>query len=166
MTSPLSRFDPAVAGWFSDRFEAPTEPQAKGWPVIARGEDVLITAPTGSGKTLAAFLFALDRLTREARLGDLPDETRVVYVSPLKALSADIRRNLEVPLAEIAARATVDSGSFPPVRAELRTGDTPAAERARMTRKPPHILVTTPPNRSTCCSPRPAVGRCSAPRTP
>ena len=78
--SPV-RFDPAVAGWFSDRFEAPTEPQAKGWPVIARGEDVLITAPTGSGKTLAAFLFALDRLTREARLGDLPDETRVVYVS-------------------------------------------------------------------------------------
>ena len=144
MNSSLSRFDPAVAGWFGDRFEAPTEPQAKGWPVIARGEDVLITAPTGSGKTLAAFLFAVDRLIREAREGSLPDETRVVYVSPLKALSADIRRNLEVPLTEIAARARGDGGSFPEVRAELRTGDTPAAERARMTRKPPHILVTTP----------------------
>ena len=144
MTSPLSRFDPAVAGWFGERFEAPTEPQEKGWPAIARGDDVLITAPTGSGKTLAAFLFALDRLTREARTGQLPDETRVVYVSPLKALSADIRRNLEVPLAEIAARANADGGPLPPVRAELRTGDTPAAERARMTRKPPHILVTTP----------------------
>ncbi len=144
MTSPLSHFDPAVAGWFQERFEAPTEPQEKGWPAIARGEDVLITAPTGSGKTLAAFLFALNRLTREARSGELPDETRVVYVSPLKALSADIRRNLEVPLGEIAARAEADGGPLPPVRAELRTGDTPAAERARMIRKPPHILVTTP----------------------
>ena len=144
VTSPLSHFDPAVAGWFQERFEAPTEPQEKGWPAIARGEDVLITAPTGSGKTLAAFLFALNRLTREARSGELPDETRVVYVSPLKALSADIRRNLEVPLGEIAARAEADGGPLPPVRAELRTGDTPAAERARMTRKPPHILVTTP----------------------
>ena len=144
MSFPLSRFDPAVAGWFRERFEAPTEPQASGWPAIAGGEDVLITAPTGSGKTLAAFLFAVDRLIREARQGPLPDETRVVYVSPLKALSADIRRNLEVPLTEIAARAMGDADSFPAVRAELRTGDTPAADRARMTRKPPHILVTTP----------------------
>ena len=144
LTSLLSRFDPAVAGWFRERFEAPTEPQAKGWPVIARGEDVLITAPTGSGKTLAAFLFALDRLTREARAGPLADETRVVYVSPLKALSADIRRNLEIPLAGIAARAAAAGDPLPALRAELRTGDTPAAQRARMTRKPPHILVTTP----------------------
>ena len=144
MTSPLSRFDPAVSGWFRERFEAPTEPQEKGWPAIARGEDVLITAPTGSGKTLAAFLFALDRLTRAARGGELPDETRVVYVSPLKALSADIRRNLEVPLAGIAARAQAGGEPLPPVRAELRTGDTPPATRARMIRKPPHILVTTP----------------------
>ena len=144
LTSLLSRFDPAVAGWFQERFEAPTEPQARGWPVIARGDDVLVTAPTGSGKTLAAFLFALDRLTREARAGPLPDETRVVYVSPLKALSADIRRNLEIPLAGIAARAAAAGDPLPPLRAELRTGDTPAAQRARMTRKPPHILVTTP----------------------
>ena len=144
MSFPLSRFDLAVAGWFRERFEAPTEPQASGWPAIAGGEDVLITAPTGSGKTLAAFLFAVDRLIREARQGPLPDETRVVYVSPLKALSADIRRNLKVPLTEIAARAMGDADSFPAVRAELRTGDTPAADRARMTRKPPHILVTTP----------------------
>ena len=144
MSSPLSRFDPAVAHWFRERFAAPTEPQARGWPAIARGEDVLITAPTGSGKTLAAFLFALDRLTREARAGGLADETRVVYVSPLKALSADVRRNLQAPLAGIAARAAAEGAALPPVRAELRTGDTPAAERARMTRKPPHILVTTP----------------------
>ena len=144
MSSPLSRFDPAVAHWFRERFAAPTEPQARGWPAIARGEDVLITAPTGSGKTLAAFLFALDRLTREARAGGLADETRVVYVSPLKALSADVRRNLQIPLAGIAARAAAEGAALPPVRAELRTGDTPAAERARMTRKPPHILVTTP----------------------
>ena len=144
VTAPLSRFDPAVAGWFGERFEAPTEPQAQGWPAIGRGEDVLITAPTGSGKTLAAFLFALDRLTRESRSGTLPDETRVVYVSPLKALSADIRRNLQIPLAGIAARAAAEGAALPPVRAELRTGDTPAAERTRMTRKPPHILVTTP----------------------
>ena len=144
LTSLLSRFDPAVAGWFQERFEAPTEPQARGWPVIARGEDVLITAPTGSGKTLAAFLFALDRLTREARVEPLADETRVVYVSPLKALSADIRRNLEIPLAGIAARAAAAGDPVPALRAELRTGDTPAAQRARMTRKPPHILVTTP----------------------
>ena len=144
MTAPLSRFDPAVADWFRERFAAPTEPQAKGWPAIARGEDVLITAPTGSGKTLAAFLFAVDRLIREARAGPLPDETRVVYVSPLKALSADIRRNLEAPLAGISARARSGGAPFPAIRAELRTGDTPAAERARMTRRPPHILVTTP----------------------
>ena len=140
MPPELSRFDPAVAGWFRDRFCAPTEPQARGWPVIAGGGDVLITAPTGSGKTLAAFLSALDRLTREARSGSLADETRVVHVSPLKALSADIRRNLETPLAEIASRAEAAGA----IRAELRTGDTPAAERARMIRKPPHILVTTP----------------------
>ena len=144
MTSPLSSFDPAVAGWFRERFEAPTEPQAEGWPAIARGEDVLITAPTGSGKTLAAFLFAIDRLTRDAREGRLADKTRVVYVSPLKALSADIRRNLQIPLAGIADLAKVDGEPPPPIRAELRTGDTPAGERARMTRKPPHILVTTP----------------------
>ncbi len=140
MTDPLSRFDPAVASWFRERFASPTEPQIEGWPAIAGGGDVLITAPTGSGKTLAAFLFAIDRLTREARSGGLEDATRVVYVSPLKALSADIRRNLETPLAEIAAR----SGGASPVRAALRTGDTPAADRARMLRKPPHILVTTP----------------------
>ena len=98
----------------------------------------------GSGKTLAAFLFALDRLTREARAGRLTDETRVVYVSPLKALSADIQRNLEIPLAGIAERARAGGSPLPAVRSGLRTGDTTAVERARMTRKPPHILVTTP----------------------
>ena len=141
---PLSRFDPAVSAWFRDRFDAPTEPQRRGWPEIARGGDVLITAPTGSGKTLAAFLHAVNRLLRAARTGHLEDCTRVVYVSPLKALSADIRRNLETPLREIVARAAADGPGLPPIRAALRTGDTPASERAGMLRKPPHILVTTP----------------------
>ena len=144
MSSALAGFDPAVADWFRSRFRAPTEPQTRGWPRIAEGGDVLITAPTGSGKTLAAFLWAISRLTGEARAGALPDETRVVQVSPLKALSADIHRNLEVPLREIGERAGANGAPFPEVRAALRTGDTPAAERARMTRKPPHLLVTTP----------------------
>ena len=144
MNALLSRFDPAVAGWFRECFAAPTEPQARGWPAIAKGDDVLITAPTGSGKTLTAFLFAVDRLAREAREGRLANETRVVYVSPLKALSADIRRNLQIPLAGIAARMEAEGAPLQSVRAELRTGDTPPPERARMIRKPPHILVTTP----------------------
>ncbi len=134
----LDLFDPAVAGWFASRFDAPTEPQRRAWPIIRAGRDVLVTAPTGSGKTLAAFLSAIDRLATEARAGTLRDETRVVYVSPLKALSADIRENLEDPLAGIAARGLAG------IRAALRTGDTPARDRARMTRKPPHLLVTTP----------------------
>ncbi len=134
----IDRFDPAVAGWFASRFDAPTEPQRRAWPVIREGQDVLVTAPTGSGKTLAAFLAAIDGLAVEARSGALPDETRVVYVSPLKALSADIRENLEIPLAGIEERG------IPGIRAALRTGDTPASERARMIRKPPHLLVTTP----------------------
>src|SRR4051794_41777338 len=96
-----SVFDPLIAEWFSARFGPATEPQRKGWPEIAAGRDVLISAPTGSGKTLAAFLICLDQLVRAARAGTLQDETHVVYVSPLKALSNDVQRNLEVPLAEI-----------------------------------------------------------------
>ena len=141
---PLARFDPVVADWFRARFPSPTEPQARGWPLIAAGREVLITAPTGSGKTLAAFLAAIDSLLREARAGTLRDETRVVYVSPLRALSADIRANLEIPLAEIRERA-VRAGHPPAeIRTGLRTGDTPPAERARLTRRPPHLLITTP----------------------
>ncbi len=94
----LSRLDPLIREWFEERFGEPTSPQREGWPRILEGQDVLISAPTGSGKTLAAFLVSLDELIREARSGSLPDETRVVYVSPLKALSNDVHRNLEVPL--------------------------------------------------------------------
>ncbi len=95
-------FDLLVAEWFSTRFASPTEPQLLGWPEIRSGRDVLISAPTGSGKTLAAFLICLDRLVRAARIGELPNQTEVVYVSPLKALSNDIHKNLEIPLAEIS----------------------------------------------------------------
>jgi ATP-dependent Lhr-like helicase len=101
----LSGFDPLVKEWFERRFSAPTEPQVLGWPQIRSGHDVLISAPTGSGKTLSAFLICLDSLVRAAREGRLRDETAVVYVSPLKALSNDIRKNLDTPLAEIAALA-------------------------------------------------------------
>src|SRR4051794_21520942 len=101
----LTRLDPLVAEWFETRFASVSEPQAEGWPHVLAGRDVLISAPTGSGKTLAAFLIALDGLIREARVGELPDKVQVVYVSPLKALSNDVRQNLEIPLAEIRALA-------------------------------------------------------------
>src|ERR1700684_4512222 len=101
----LNNFDPLVAEWFSTRFGVPTEPQCLGWPEILAGHDVLISAPTGSGKTLAAFLICLDRLVRAARAEDLSNETEVVYVSPLKSLSNDVHKTLEVPLAEIAKLA-------------------------------------------------------------
>ena len=139
----LSSFDPLIAEWFATRLGAPTEPQVQGWPEIEAGRDVLISAPTGSGKTLAAFLFCLDRLVRQARTGDLPDETEVVYVSPLKALSNDIHRNLERPLAEISELAA-GRGVPQPIRPAVRTGDTPQWERQQMGKTPPHILVTTP----------------------
>ena len=138
------QFHPAVAKWFEQTFGTPTEPQQLGWPAIQSGAHTLVTAPTGSGKTLAAFLASLDQLFRDGLDGDLADETRVVYVSPLKALSNDIHKNLEQPLAGIrsALRASFDLDID--IRAEVRTGDTPAAKRQAMIRKPPHILVTTP----------------------
>jgi ATP-dependent Lhr-like helicase len=140
----LSSFDPLVSEWFATRFGNATEPQLQGWPLIREGADVLISAPTGSGKTLAAFLQCIDGLVRRARLGPLPDRTEVVYVSPLKALSNDVHKNLEVPLAEIAALAAERGVQLAPIRTALRTGDTPQWERQRMTRERPHILVTTP----------------------
>ena len=140
----LPVFDPIVEKWFTNRFGSPTEPQALGWPEIAAGRDTLISAPTGSGKTLAAFLICLDRLVRAARAQTLPDATQVVYVSPLKALSNDIHRNLEIPLAEIAALAKAEGIPLMPIRTSVRTGDTPMHERAKMLKQPPHILVTTP----------------------
>ncbi len=140
----LTHFDPLIEEWFREQFGAPTEPQLQGWPAIRSGDDVLISAPTGSGKTLAAFLICLDQLVREARTGTLPDETRVVYVSPLKALSNDVRKNLEIPLAQIRELAEKRGVTLAPIRAAVRTGDTPMYERQQMGRKPPHILVTTP----------------------
>ncbi|MEO8028067.1 MAG: DEAD/DEAH box helicase [Bryobacteraceae bacterium] len=141
---PLPDFDPLVTEWFENRFARPTEPQEAGWREIAAGHDVLISAPTGSGKTLTAFLICMDRLIRAARAGTLADETQVVYVSPLKALSNDVHRNLEVPLGEIAALAASKGISLSPIRTAVRTGDTPASERQKMRKRPPHILITTP----------------------
>src|SRR5688500_7561728 len=147
MPDVLEAFHPLVAGWFRDRFGSPTAPQREGWPRIAAGEDVLIAAPTGSGKTLAAFLACLDDLVRRGYEAPLGDHTSILYVSPLKALSNDVHRNLEAPLAELAARAALlgeTSSRVGEIRVAVRTGDTPAGERAKMAKKPPHILVTTP----------------------
>ncbi len=138
------RFHPAVTRWFDQTFGSPSEPQARGWPAIQSGRHVLISAPTGSGKTLAAFLASLDMLFREGVKAELPDETQVVYVSPLKALSNDIRKNLQEPLAGIRALLHETEGREIDVRAEVRTGDTSAAQRQALIKKPPHILVTTP----------------------
>ncbi|WP_329741868.1 DEAD/DEAH box helicase [Dyella sp. A6] len=143
---PLDAFHPAVSAWFRSSFPAATAAQAAAWPAIRRGEHTLVAAPTGSGKTLTAFLAAIDALVREgvAQGGTLPDETRVVYVSPLKALSNDIQVNLEAPLEGI--RAELEAAGLPDVtiRTAVRTGDTPQAERNLMRKHPPHILVTTP----------------------
>src|SRR5262245_3968871 len=150
-----SDFHPVLQRWWENRFSEndgsaprvlpPTEAQLEGWRAIRRGEHTLIAAPTGSGKTLAAFLTAIDELLREGlERGELPDEVRVVYVSPLKALSADIHKNLAEPRREI--RRLAEEAGLPPVRvtAAVRSGDTPQSERAAMLRTPPHILVTTP----------------------
>ena len=140
----LGAFHPAVRDWFESQFEAPTEPQRQAWPSIGARRHTLIAAPTGSGKTLAAFLSAIDTLVQQAEHGPLPDETQVVYVSPLKALSNDIHRNLQVPLEgigrELARRGVADAG----IRVQVRTGDTPSAARQAMLRRPPHLVVTTP----------------------
>lgn len=138
------RFHPAVAGWFSACYSAPTDCQRRAWSAIREGQHTLIAAPTGSGKTLAAFLAVLDELTREAELFGLPDETRVVYISPLKALSNDIQKNLETPLEGINRNLFCSGAPGAAIRSLVRTGDTPATDRAAMIRQPPHILVTTP----------------------
>ena len=137
-------FHPAVAAWFDRAFDTPTAAQAQAWPAIQSGRDVLIAAPTGSGKTLAAFLAAIDGLVRQGLETGLEDETQVVYVSPLKALSNDIQRNLEGPLAGIRAALRAQGLPDLEIRSWVRTGDTPAGERQRMHRRPPHIVVTTP----------------------
>src|SRR6266496_5639001 len=127
--SLLADFHPAVRKWFAERLGEPTPPQREGWPVIREGRHTLIAAPTGSGKTLAAFLSAIDSLIRQGPA--LADETQVVYVSPLKALSNDVQKNLQGPLAEIR----VGDPSIPEVRVLVRTGDTPSSGRAAMTRR-------------------------------
>src|SRR5436305_6017037 len=142
---PFTDFHPAVASWFAKRFGAATEPQARAWPEIRAGRHTLIAAPTGSGKTLAAFLSAIDDLVRQALLaGGLPDETEVVYVSPLKALSNDVEKNLWEPLAGIREELAALGLPDVEIRTAVRTGDTPSSVRTNMIKKPPHILVTTP----------------------
>src|SRR5690242_5729707 len=147
MPSPpcsLAWAHPLVAQWFVSRFTTPTEPQEQGWPHILAGHATLISAPTGSGKTLAAFLSCIDRLVRKAIAGELLDRIEVLYVSPLKALGNDIQKNLERPLGEIMQLAAERGLLMPEIRTFVRTGDTLPAERQKMLRRPPHILVTTP----------------------
>ncbi|MEQ1580274.1 MAG: DEAD/DEAH box helicase [Steroidobacteraceae bacterium] len=141
---PLTAFHPAVARWFSATFPGATEPQRDAWPAIKAGRHVLIAAPTGSGKTLSAFLAALDDLVQQGVAGSLADTTQVVYVSPLKALSNDIHKNLEEPVAGIRAELDKDGAPAFEIRAMVRTGDTAQADRVAMRKRAPHILVTTP----------------------
>ncbi len=141
---PLDNFHPAVAAWFRGAFAAPTPAQTRAWPAIQSGRHALIAAPTGSGKTLAAFLAAIDELVRRGVEMPLPDETFVVYVSPLKALSNDVRINLEAPLAGIRDELMKLGLPDVEIRTCVRTGDTPQAERTQMRKRPPHIVVTTP----------------------
>ena len=140
----LTGFHPIVQQWFARALGPPSEPQRQGWPLIRAGHDVLIAAPTGSGKTLTAFLACLDRLFRLSLEGELGDVTRVVYVSPLKALGNDVQKNLLQPLAEISALAREQGLEPKPIRVLVRTGDTPASERQGMVKRPPHVLITTP----------------------
>src|SRR5271163_1286319 len=138
--SPLDLFLPPVRHWFRSTLGEPTPAQRQGWPAIAAGQNTLILAPTGSGKTLAAFLACLDQLWRQAP----PPGVRVLYISPLKALNNDIHRNLQVPLQGVAEVARQMGHPLPVLEAAVRTGDTSQAERQRLVRHPPHILITTP----------------------
>jgi ATP-dependent Lhr-like helicase len=136
-------FHPAVENWFRTTHGQPSEPQRRGWPEIRARRNTLIAAPTGSGKTLSAFLAAIDDLVVSGLEGTLKDEIRVLYISPLKALSNDIDKNLRQPLAGI--RAQLEALGLPPIeiRSVVRTGDTSAADRNQLRKSPPHILVTT-----------------------
>ncbi|MGH9856410.1 MAG: DEAD/DEAH box helicase, partial [Acidobacteriota bacterium] len=135
---------PLVRDWFVAKFGSPTEPQEEGWPHILAARTTLISAPTGSGKTLAAFLACIDTLVRKAISGELQDRTEVLYISPLRALSNDIQKNLQIPLAEITALASKRGFPMQEIRTAVRTGDTLNRERVAMLKRPPHILVTTP----------------------
>src|SRR5216683_5638817 len=144
ISSGLEWAHPLVRDWFVSRFGTPTEPQQEGWPHILARKTTLISAPTGSGKTLAAFLICIDGLVRKALNGELTDRTEVLYVSPLKALSNDIQKNLDIPLGEILQLAGQRGILMPEIRTAVRTADTLAHERRAMLARPPHILVTTP----------------------
>ncbi|HVF39900.1 MAG TPA: DEAD/DEAH box helicase, partial [Gemmatimonadaceae bacterium] len=144
MTQVLRRFHPEVRKWFSEMLGKPSAPQRMGWPAISSGAHTLILAPTGTGKTLAAFLWELNALITEGLKDPLGNGVHLLYVSPLKALNNDIQRNLETPLAELRRRFEAAGKEFPEIRVAVRTGDTPASARARMLRKSPHILITTP----------------------
>src|SRR5439155_1445302 len=135
---PLAHFHPTIQRWFENRFGQPTEPQRVGWPLIRSGRHTLISAPTGTGKTIAAYLSAIDAIARQGNA--LRDETQVLYVSPLRALSNDVQKNLAGPLAEMREM----DREIPEIRVVVRTGDTTQKDRAAMRKKPPHILVTTP----------------------
>src|SRR2546421_2150641 len=135
---PLEGFHPTIQRWFATRFGEPTEPQRLGWPKIVGGKHTLISAPTGTGKTIAGYLSAIDTLARQG--ADLKDQMQVLYISPLRALSNDVQKNLQGLLAEIRQL----DPSIPEIRVSVRTGDTPQTDRPAMRRKPPHILVTTP----------------------
>ena len=140
----LSSFHPIIARWFQETIGSPTDVQTASWPAIRSGEHALIAAPTGSGKTLAAFLASIDSLFQQALSNDLADHTQILYVSPLKALSNDVQKNLRQPLNQISENALAAGLLLPEIRVEVRTGDTPTKNRQDMLRRPPHILITTP----------------------
>ena len=140
----LAEFEPLISEWFDDRFDDLTPPQAMAVPLIHAGKNVLVSSPTGSGKTLTAFLSILNDLFRRAGAGRLEDGVQALYISPLKALANDIDRNLKQPLAEMEALAAKRGWEFPTVKVAVRSGDTSTSDRAKMVRKPPHILITTP----------------------
>ena len=142
--APLDLFHPLVRTWFTETLGEPSAPQRAGWPAIADGSDTLILAPTGTGKTLAAFLYELNALITEGLENPLANAIHLLYISPLKALNNDVQRNLELPLAQLKQRFEENGEKFPEIRVAVRTGDTPASARARMLRKTPHVLITTP----------------------
>ncbi|MFD6448033.1 DEAD/DEAH box helicase [Promicromonospora sp. NPDC060204] len=141
---PLSRFGPATRTWFTGAFAQPTAAQAGAWDAVARDQHALVVAPTGSGKTLAAFLWSIDRIMSEPVPQERARRCRVLYVSPLKALAADVQRNLRSPLTGIRQAAARDGIEVPDVTVGMRTGDTPPSERRSFATRPPDILVTTP----------------------
>src|SRR5690349_13901837 len=143
-TSPLGRFHPIVRKWFKETLGEPSDPQREGWPAIASGEHTLVLAPTGTGKTLAAFLWELNELIVRGLDEALPNSVQLLYISPLKALNNDIQRNLDRPLRELKERFEAEGKRFPEIRVAVRTGDTSASARAKMLRRSPHILITTP----------------------